>query len=541
MEPIQCMFCSELIPTTELVTHTRECRKHHIRVTNSVAREHLARYEAEVKRTRAREGFIPSITTTASGVTDVTGVTVPPSPETATGPRSLPHSEKKGAVPFSLSTPIDELDAILSDSFIEKIEALIEDDTRWGGLSLDGLPTQSAARKVATEEGRHKSRPRPISPFRLSDCEGPNEEALKEELDALFHDDVTRRLAGEQETDTLAECASISAECSDPKREGAEAEEQTPMQHFAHFNPEMSERVKALTERVKAMDIEALSSALDSLEACSQTALQEKLAALQTFMSEHTLEKVVSEDCGALVASLSGLCTEFHASLQAFISQRDHSEAPSSIVEAQGLVASLDSIGLIPLPRDTMSLSLPDKVKYVVVEDYNDDVRGVLRLATPLIACCDRIQHCIGVRGGTCNNHSQRGVNMTEWERVRDQSDSLLKTLAKLAPLQKQGLQRLEEYKATPTVSDSDIECAEYDVLVAEVAAKNPRMRREDQKTEAVTQVERYQKKVRELKHSQAKRERLQDEMGYFLAFPPVASALGVPVVPVDTYLGQRA
>ncbi|GIQ80876.1 hypothetical protein KIPB_001748, partial [Kipferlia bialata] len=489
------MFCSEMIPTTELVAHTRECRKHHIRVTNSVAREHLARYEAEVKRARALKS-----------------------------PFNFRHCEE-GLNEEALK---EELDALFHDDVTRRLAEGQETDTLAASVSISVECSDPKGEGASEAEDQSlKSRPRPISPFNFRECEeGIKEEALKEELDALFHDDVTRRLAEGQETETVGEFAAIIADV--PKRQRAsEGEEQTLMQHFEGFNPEMSERLKALTERVKAMDVEALYSALDSLETSSHTALQEKLAAVQAFMSEHTLEKVVSEDCGALVDSLYGLCTKFHASLQTFSSQRDHSVALSSVVEAQELVSSFESIGLIPLPRDTMSLSLPDKVKYVVVEDYNNDVRGVLRLIGPLIACSHRIQHCIGVRGGVS------GVDMAECERVQRQSDTLLKALAKLAPLQKEALQWLEEYKATPPVSDSDIEGAEYDVLVAEVAAKNPRLS-EDLKTDAVTQVQRYQKKVLELKHSQATRQRLENEMRGFLVQWDRAIPLYTPGEPLQ-------
>ncbi|GIQ81010.1 hypothetical protein KIPB_001902 [Kipferlia bialata] len=193
--------------------------------------------------------------------------------------------------------------------------------------------------------------------------------------------------------------------------------------------------------------------------------------------------------------------------------------------EAEGLVSGINGVRLLPLPQDTLSLSLEHQAKYFQVEEYNGDVRSLYRLAGTVIACADSIQLSLRAVGDT--------VDMGVCEGVQRESQALLQTLARLAPQQREALELVREYEGTPTVTPSDIECAEYDVSVAEVAARNPRLS-EQQKTQSARHVRALQKKVSDLKRSQATRQRLADKMRQFLVFPPVASALGVSPTPLE-------
>ncbi|GIQ86321.1 hypothetical protein KIPB_008153 [Kipferlia bialata] len=172
-----------------------------------------------------------------------------------------------------------------------------------------------------------------------------------------------------------------------------------------------------------------------------------------------------------------------------------------------------------------MCLSLPDKLKYVEVEEFNGDVRVLLRVASPLIACADSIQQCLGGAVGT--------VDMGVCEGVHRESQALLQTLARLAPQQMEALTLVREYRATPTVSTSDIEGAEYDVSYAQLAARKPGLS-EEQKRESVLQVRALQQKLSSLQRSKATGERLAEQMMQYLVFPPVASALGVSPTPLE-------
>eukprot|EP00704_Kipferlia_bialata_P014211 g14211.t1 len=195
--------------------------------------------------------------------------------------------------------------------------------------------------------------------------------------------------------------------------------------------------------------------------------IRPQLAELQQFLSHHTLEKIPSEDCSSLLRSLSSLCTFFSATLNTLTAcAYDPVKAVYTIREAGEVVSCLMGIGLIPLPPDHMGLSLPDKLKYVIVEEYNCDVRVLLRIASPLIACADSIQQCLGEVGGT--------VDMGVCEGVHREGQALLQTLGRLAPQQKKALELVREYDATPPVSADDIVCAEYDVSFAQLAARKP-------------------------------------------------------------------
>eukprot|EP00704_Kipferlia_bialata_P014280 g14280.t1 len=192
-----------------------------------------------------------------------------------------------------------------------------------------------------------------------------------------------------------------------------------------------------------------------------------RLAELQHFLSQHPLEKIPSEDCSSLHRSLSSLCTFFCSTVKAISAcALDPVQALCTIRKADCLVSRLEHIGLIPLPPDHMCLSLPDKLKYVIVEEYNGDVRGLLRVASPLIGCADSIQLCLGGVGGT--------VDMGVCEGVQTESQALQQTLARLATQQKDALELVREYDATPPVSADDIVCAEYDVSFAQLAARKP-------------------------------------------------------------------
>ncbi|GIQ86082.1 hypothetical protein KIPB_007866, partial [Kipferlia bialata] len=288
-------------------------------------------------------------------------------------------------------------------------------------------------------------------------------------------------------------------------------------QAFEDFTPDMRETVQTLIQRVKTVDMEALSAAIGHMSTYAPLAWKTgtQLSRLKGFLSQQPLKKIPSEDCAAMHRSLSSLCTPFCATLHALSACAfDPVKALHTIRETEGLVSGINAIRLIPLPHDTLSLSLEHQTKYFQVEEYNGDVRSLYRVAGPLIACADSIQLCLGRVGGT--------VDMNVCEVVQRESQALLKTLARLAPQQKQALELVREYEATPTVTPSDIECAEYDVSVAEVAARNPRLS-EQQKRQSARQIKALQKKVvdmayvSDLKRSQATRQRLADKMGQYL------------------------
>ncbi|GIQ89031.1 hypothetical protein KIPB_011409, partial [Kipferlia bialata] len=90
----------------------------------------------------------------------------------------------------------------------------------------------------------------------------------------------------------------------------------------------------------------------------------------------------------------------------------------------------------------------------------------------------------------------------------------------------------VSEYKALPTVSDTDIECAEYDIQETEFLLKNPR-RTADEKRRLTSDLAALRQGLCTLRQSQTQHTRLKEALQPYLCFPEVASALGVSRVPV--------
>ncbi|GIQ86774.1 hypothetical protein KIPB_008691, partial [Kipferlia bialata] len=90
----------------------------------------------------------------------------------------------------------------------------------------------------------------------------------------------------------------------------------------------------------------------------------------------------------------------------------------------------------------------------------------------------------------------------------------------------------VSEYKALPTVSDTDIEYVEYDIVEMEVAVKNPR-RTAAEKQRLTSDLSALRQRLCTLRQSQTQHTRLREALQPYLCFPEVASALGVSRVPV--------
>ncbi|GCA65343.1 hypothetical protein KIPB_016902, partial [Kipferlia bialata] len=96
---------------------------------------------------------------------------------------------------------------------------------------------------------------------------------------------------------------------------------------------------------------------------------------------------------------------------------------------------------------------------------------------------------------------------------------------------QKAALELVRQYTEVPAVGTDDVAEAEYEVSVAELSLKRPKLTKAEKK-QLSRQLATLQQKVCDLKRHESVRHRLAIEMGGHLIFPEVAAALSLPVEP---------
>ncbi|GIQ89146.1 hypothetical protein KIPB_011551, partial [Kipferlia bialata] len=228
----------------------------------------------------------------------------------------------------------------------------------------------------------------------------------------------------------------------------------TSSKAFDAFTPDALPALQSLIDRARSFDLSALSTHILCLKQCVPVArgLSPSLSALRQFLKEHKREELVSEECPPLLVSLSELhsaYTPYHSALSHL--DFDTAESLAFLQSASDLLDSINTTSLIPLPKDHASLSLGDKGKYFQAESFNSGVRELYAAALDIINSQRDIEACmLGLR-------DLDPPDTTLCDEVDTQAKGVLQMLEYLAPRQTESRALVSEYKALPTVSDTDI------------------------------------------------------------------------------------
>ncbi|GIQ83909.1 hypothetical protein KIPB_005314 [Kipferlia bialata] len=299
---------------------------------------------------------------------------------------------------------------------------------------------------------------------------------------------------------------------------------------FSCFSPDSLPLVQALIEQARGIDMAVLRTHLSRLSTYLPLArsLSLLVSRVQQVITEHPMEELPTEDCSALLTTLTSEHTALHTAYQGVRAlDFDPAESVAYLKGVADLLETIDKTPIIPLPSDYSSLPLNGKRQYFQAKQFNGAVESLCAAAGEIIECQATVdQHMSGLA-------EVETPDPDVCDRVMAEAKALLQILSYLAPRRTRALSLVAELEGVQKVNPGAIDVAQRDVADLEWHLTRPRLPEKERQTLTSDLVE-WREMLNTLQRAQSEREQLIEQLQGYVIFPEVAAALGVERQPLE-------